>query len=323
MRGEARKALMAGVLSRGGGRPLLAIDGESLTVEEVVRVARNAEPVKLGHAAVRRMEASRNALLEIVKSGRPAYGVTTGFGQLENVPISKGDALRLQENLVRSHAAGAGPPLPDDDVRASMLIRANALAKGHSGVRPAVVGQLLGMLNKGVHPLVPSRGSLGASGDLAPLAHIALVMIGEGEAHSAGKRMEGGSALRAAHLTPLRLEAKEGLAILNGTAVMAGLGCLLVGDALQLLKDAEIAASMSFEALRGSPAPFDERLSKLKKQVGQQLVAGNMLRLLRESEIFESHKGPHRVQDPHSLRCIPQVLAACFASIHYAPPVLA
>src|SRR6059036_2089158 len=233
MRAEARKALMAGVLSRGGGRPLLAIDGESLTVEEVVRVARNAEPVKLGHAAVRRMEASRNALLEIVKSGRPAYGVTTGFGQLENVPISKGDALRLQENLVRSHAAGAGPPLPHDDVRASMLIRANALAKGYSGVRPEVVELLLGMLNHGVNPVVPSRGSLGASGDLAPLAHIALVMIGEGEVDTDGKRKSGGSALQSAGLTPLRLEAKEGLAVLNGTAVMSALGCLVVADALQ------------------------------------------------------------------------------------------
>src|SRR2546425_10639143 len=275
MRGEARKALMAGVLSRGGGRPLVAIDGESLTVEEVVRVARNAEPVKLGHAAIRRMEASRNALLEIVKSGRPAYGVTTGFGQLENVPISKGDALRLQENLVRSHAAGAGPPLPHDDVRASMLIRANALAKGYSGVRPEVVELLLGMLNRGVHPVVPSRGSLGASGDLAPLAHIALVMIGEGEARKGEKRIPGGGALRSAGLKPLRLEAKEGLAILNGTAVIAGLGCLLVADALQLLKDAEIAASVSFEALRGSPAPFDPRLSRLKKQGGQHLLAGH------------------------------------------------
>ena len=291
-------------------------------MEEVVRVARAGEPVKLSRVALRRIEACHEALERIVDAGRPAYGVTTGFGQLENVPISKGDRLRLQENLVRSHAAGAGPPLWEDDVRASMLIRANALAKGYSGVRPEVVEMLLGMLNHGVHPVVPSRGSLGASGDLAPLAHIALVMIGEGEARSGEKRTDGGDALRAAGLKPLRLEAKEGLAILNGTAVMAGLGCLLVADALQLLKDAEIAASMSFEALRGSPAPFDERLSRLKKQVGQHLVAGNMVKLLRDSEIVESHKGPHRVQDPYSLRCIPQVLGACFESIHYARQVL-
>jgi histidine ammonia-lyase len=181
---------------------------------------------------------------------------------------------------------------------------------------------LLGMLNRGVHPVVPSRGSLGASGDLAPLAHIALVMIGEGEARKGEKRIPGGAALRSAGLKPLRLEAKEGLAILNGTAVMAGLGCLLVADALQLLKDAEIAASVSFEALRGSPAPFDARLSRLKKKVGQHLVAGNMVKLLQDSEIVKSHKGPHRVQDPYSLRCIPQVLGACFESIHYARQVL-
>ena len=301
---------------------MLAIDGESLTVEEVVRVARAGEPVKLSRLGLRRVQECHAVLRRIVESGRPVYGVTTGFGQLENVPIPKGDLLRLQENLVRSHAAGAGPPLHVDDVRASILIRANALAKGYSGVRPEVVDLLLGMLNKGVHPVVPSRGSLGASGDLAPLAHVALVMIGEGEAFVGERRMPGGAALRSAGLKPLRLEAKEGLAILNGTAVMAGLGCLLVADALQLLKDSEIAASMSFEALRGSPAPFDERLSRLKKQVGQHLVAGNMVKLLQDSEIVKSHKGPHRVQDPYSLRCIPQVLGACFESIHYARQVL-
>src|SRR2546425_347021 len=224
---------MALAPSPAGGRPLLAIDGESLTVEEVVRVARGGEPVKLSHLALTRVEAGHAALLRIVRTGKPVYGVTTGFGQLENVPISKADLLRLQENLVRSHAAGAGPPLHVDDVRASILIRANALAKGYSGVRHEVVDLLLG-----------------------------------------------------------------------------------------LLKDAEIAASMSFEGLRGSPAPFDARLARLKKQVGQHLVAGNMVKLLRDSEIVQSHKGPHRVQDPYSLRCIPQVLGACFESIHYARQVL-
>src|SRR5437867_1431375 len=236
----------------GGGGPLLAIDGESLTLEEVVHVARARGPVRLSPPARRRVEASHAALLRIVKAGRVAYGVTTGFGQLENVLISAKDARKLQENLVRSHAAGTGPPLREEEVRAAMLIRANALAKGYSGVRPVVVDHLVRMLNAGVHPVVPSRGSLGASGDLAPLAHIALVMIGEGEAVVRGRRMGGRAALRAARLRPLQLEAKEGLAVLNGTAVMAGLGCLLVADALQLLKDAEIAASMSFEALRGT-----------------------------------------------------------------------
>jgi len=301
---------------------LLTIDGDSLTVEEVARVARAGEPVRLARTALRRVEASRDALVRIVKSGRATYGVNTGFGELEHVPIPKADALRLQENLVRSHAVGVGPPLSEDEVRASLLIRANALAKGYSGVRPAVVDLLLGMLNKAVHPVVPSRGSLGASGDLAPLAHIALVMIGEGEAVYKGKRVAGRAALHAAGLKPLRLESKEGLAVLNGTAVMSGLGCLLVADALALLRDAEIAASMSLEALRGSPKPFDERLARLKRQIGQHLVAGNMTKLLRGSEIAESHKGPHRVQDPYSLRCIPQILGACFESFHYARQVL-
>ena len=301
---------------------MLTIDGESLTVEEVVRVARGREPVRLSRTAVRRVQASRQALERIVRSGRLAYGITTGFGDLENVAIPRGDILRLQENLVRSHAVGVGPPLSEDEVRASLLIRANALAKGYSGVRPAVVELLVGMLNKGVHPVVPSRGSLGASGDLAPLAHIALVMIGEGEAVVRKRRTSGRAALRAAGLRPLRLEAKEGLAVLNGTAVMAGLGCLLVADSLQLVKDAEIAASMSFEALRGSIAPFDERLARLKRQPGQHLVAANLLKLLQGSEIVTSHPGTHRVQDPYSLRCIPQVLGAVFESVHYARQVL-
>ena len=313
---------MAAPASPARGRRVLTIDGESLTIEDVARVARGREPVRLSRTALRRVEVSREALVRIVKGGHPVYGVTTGFGQLENVAIPNSDILRLQKNLVRSHAVGVGPPLSEDEVRASILIRANALAKGFSGVRPAVVELLLGMLNKGVHPVVPSRGSLGASGDLAPLAHIALVMIGEGEAVFRGRRMAGRSALRAAGLRPLRLESKEGLAVLNGTAVMAGLGCLLVADSLQLLKDAEIAASMSFEALRGSPAPFDARLARLKRQVGQHLIAANLLKLLQGSEIVRSHPGPHRVQDPYSLRCIPQVLGAAFESMHYARQVL-
>ncbi len=297
---------------------MLTIDGESLTVEEVARVARGREPVRLSPLAVRRVQASRRSIERIVRRGRPVYGVTTGFGDLENVAIRRSDVLRLQENLVRSHAVGVGPALPEDAVRAALLIRANALAKGYSGVRPSVVELVLGMLNAGVHPVVPSRGSLGASGDLAPLAHIALVMIGEGEAVVRGRRMAGRAALRAARLRPVRLEAKEGLAVLNGTAVMAGVGCLAVADALRLLKDAVVAASMSFEALRGSPAPFDERLARLKRQPGQRLVAGNLSKLLKGSRIVTSHPGPHRVQDPYSLRCIPQVLGAVHETIHFA-----
>ncbi len=318
----ARKALTALPHRSDGGRSVLTIDGESLTVEGVVRVARGREPVRLSPLSVKRIQASRESVERIVKSGRPVYGVTTGFGDMENVAVRPADLLRLQENLVRSHAAGVGPPLPEGAVRAALLIRANALAIGHSGVRPAVVDLLLGMLNRGVHPVVPSRGSLGASGDLAPLAHVALVMIGEGEAMFRGRRMAGRAALRAARLRPLRLEAKEGLAVLNGTAVMAGVGCLAVADSLRLLKDAEIAASMSFEALRGSPAPFDERLARLKRHPGHRLVAAHLRRLLQGSQIVASHRGPHRVQDPYSLRCIPQVLGAVYESVNRARNVL-
>ena len=301
---------------------MILLDGSTLTVERVLAVARDREKVALAPAARRAIERSHRALEGIVRRGEPAYGITTGFGELERVRIPPSQVRELQVNLIRSHAVGTGAPLPSEAVRAGMLIRANALAKGYSGVRPAVIDLLLGMLNKGVHPVVPSRGSLGASGDLAPLAHIALVMIGEGEALYRGKRLAGRAALRAARLKPLRLESKEGLAVLNGTAVMSGLGCLLVADALALLRDAEIAASMSLEALRGSPKPFDERLARIKRQIGQHLVAGNMTKLLRGSEIAESHKGPHRVQDPYSLRCIPQILGACFESFHYARQVL-
>src|SRR3989454_605447 len=280
---RARKTLMARPPSPAGGDLLLTIDGESLTVEEVVRVARAGEPVTLSRVALRRIEASRAALLRIVESGRPVYGVNTGFGQLENAPVSKADLLRLQENLVRSHAAGAGPPLREDDVRASILIRANALAKGYSGGRPAVVEPRLGMLNRGVHPVVPSRGSLGASGDLAPLAHIALVLVGEGEAEVGGQILPGAKALAKAKLDPLVLQSKEGLAIINGTSVMAAVGAIVVNDGLRLAKDAQVAASMSFEALRGSPKPFDDRLVGLKPQPGAREVAANLRRLLRGS----------------------------------------
>ena len=304
------------------GRTLLTIDGESLTVEEVVRVARRDESVRISPAAEKRVRASRAAVEAIVKSGALAYGITTGFGQLESVAIPPAEVIRLQKNLVRSHAVGVGPPLLDDEVRASLLIRANALAKGYSGVRPKVVQLLVEMLNRGVVPVVPAKGSLGASGDLAPLAHIALVMMGEGEATVRGRRMGGRAALRAARLAPIQFESKEGLAVTNGTAVMGGLGCLTVSDALDLLRDAEIAASMSFEALRASPQPFDERLSRLKRQAGQHLIAANMLRLLEGSEIIPSHKGPHRVQDAYSLRCIPQVLGAAYETIAHARTIL-
>jgi len=316
------RALCRGPAFAPRGRAVLTIDGDSLTVEEVVRVARRGEAVRISAAAMKRIRASRAAVDAIVQSGTLAYGIKTGFGQLETVAIPEADVIRLQQNLVRSHAVGVGAPLPEDEVRAALLVRANALVKGYSGIRPAVAQLLVDMLDRGVVPVVPAKGSLGASGDLAPLAHIALVMMGEGQATVQGQMLDGRAALRAAKLAPIRFESKEGLAVTNGTAVMAGLGCLLVSDATDLLRDAQIAAAMSFEALRASPQPYDERISRVKRHVGQHAVAANMLRLLEGSEIIPSHKGPHKVQDAYSLRCIPQVLGAVYETVAHARAIL-
>ena len=297
---------------------MLSIDGRSLDVDDLVRVARQDEEVRLAPAAARRVDEGRRTLETILARGTVAYGIKTGFGELEHVVISDADAKQLQVNLLRSTAVGLGDPLPAEIVRGALLLRANTLAKGHSGVRREVVELLLEMLNRGVHPVMPSRGSLGASGDLAPLAHLGLVLIGEGAATLEGETLEGRAALQRAGLEPIRLEPKEGLALINGTSVMTAVGALVVHDANGLLKDAQIAASLSFEALRGSPTPYDDRYVRLKPQPGARETAANLRRLLRDSEVIPSHKGLHRVQDPYSLRCIPQVLGACRAAVDFA-----
>ena len=299
-----------------------SIDGRSLDLADVVAVARGREPVRLAPAAAKRVDASRRALEKVVAKGALAYGIKTGFGELANVAISDADVRALQINLLRSHAVGQGPPLRQDEVRAALLLRANTLAMGYSGVRRILVTRLLQLLNRGVHPVIPSRGSLGASGDLAPLAHLGLVLVGEGEAEVDGHVLPGDKALAQADFEPLVLQSKEGLAIVNGTSVMAGVGALLVHDGLRLVKDAQIAASMSFEALRGSPKPFDDRLVSLKPQPGAREVAANLRRLLRGSEIIPSHKGPHKVQDPYTLRCLPQVLGAVRSALSDAAVAL-
>ncbi|HYM40173.1 MAG TPA: histidine ammonia-lyase [Thermoplasmata archaeon] len=297
---------------------MLSVDGRSLTVDDLVRVARGEEKVRLAPAAAKRVDEGRRTLEAILARGTVAYGIKTGFGELEHVVISDADAKQLQLNLIRSTAVGLGDPLPTEVVRGSLLLRANTLAKGHSGVRRAVVHLLLEMLNRGVHPAMPSRGSLGASGDLAPLAHLSLVLIGEGRADVRGEILGGARALERAGLEPIVLEPKEGLALINGTSVMTAVGALAVHDGHGLLKDAQIAASVSFEALRGSPVPYDDRYVRLKPQPGAREVAANLRRLLRDSRIVASHKGAHRVQDPYSLRCIPQVLGACRTAVDFA-----
>src|SRR5213595_2197436 len=224
-----------------------SIDGRSLDLADVVAVARGREPVRLAPAAAKRVDASRRALEKVVAKGTLAYGIKTGFGELANVAISDADVRALQLNLLRSHAIGQGPPLRKDEVRAALLLRANTLAMGYSGVRRILVTRLLEFLNRGVHPVIPSRGSLGASGDLAPLAHMGLVLIGEGDAEVDGQILPGEKALAKANLSPLVLQSKEGLAIINGTSVMAAVGALLVKDGLRCLRTAR------------SPAPFSSK----------------------------------------------------------------
>ena len=298
----------------------LAVDGR-LAAEDIVRVARSGHPVTLSPAAVEAIRACRGLIDRIAVSQRPVYGVTTGVGELRNVFISPQDAMRLQQNIIRSHAAGVGDPLPEDAVRATMLLRAHTLARGYSGVRPGIVRLLVGMLNAGVHPLIPAQGSVGASGDLAPLAHLALAMTGEGTADHKDKRMPAGVALRRARLRPVRLRAKEGLALINGTQVMTALAVLALVDAERLVKIADIAAAMSFEALAATDEPLDSALHALRPHPGQQASAANLRALIEGSENVAAGRAA-TVQDAYSLRCAPQVHGAARDALSYVRRVL-
>lgn len=302
----------------------LEINGHDLALADVERIAFDrASRVRMSERSRRAVEAARAFVDRIVAEGRVVYGVTTGFGALSEVVIAPDRIRELQANLIRSHAAGLGPPLPAAEVRAITLLRANVLAAGYSGARPEVVDLLLEMLNRGVHPVIPERGSVGASGDLAPLSHLALVVIGEGEAEVAGERMPGGEALARAGLAPVVLEAKEGLALNNGTQVQTGIGALALLRAERAIDTAEVAGAMSLEGLRGTPDAFDAALQRLRRHPGQAESAALLRRLLRESEIRESHRhGDPRVQDAYSLRCMPQVHGAARAGLAYARSVI-
>ena len=289
----------------------VVLDGGALAVADVVAVARRGAPVALGPEARRRLEAARAVVEDVIARGEVVYGVNTGFGELSRVHISDGDLATLQQNLLRSHAAGVGEPLPDEVVRGMLLLLAASQARGHSGVRPVVAERVVEMLNRGAMPVVPARGSLGASGDLAPLAHIGLVLIGEGEATLDGERLPGRAALERAGLAPITLAAKEGLAIINGTHLMAAAGALAIHDAHILVESAEVAAGMSLEALRGTDVPFDARIQAVRRQAGQVETAAHMRALLAGSAIIPSHRTDDpRIQDPYTLRCIPQVIGA-------------
>ncbi len=289
---------------------MIELTGNSLTFEQLYDVSLRAHPVQLHTSARSRMEASRAVIERLVASNTTAYGVNTGFGELAHVRVSADQIRKLQLNLVRSHACGVGVPLTEAETRAMLLLRANTLAKGFSGVRPIVVELLCAMLNRGVHPVIPAQGSVGASGDLAPLAHIAQVVIGEGEAILQAERLSGSQAMHRAGIAPLVLEAKEGLALLNGTQGMLALCALALRDAQVLADTADVAAALSLDALRGSPAAFDERIPSVRPHPGAVTTARNLTRLNAGSEIRESHRSAERdprVQDAYSLRCIPQV----------------
>lgn len=290
-------------------------------------VARAARRVRLSDEAADRIRASRAVVERIVASGATAYGITTGFGDLADVRIEPSQTAELQHNLIRSHAAGVGDRLPTDVVRAMLLLRANTLAIGLSGVRPGVPQLLIEMLNAGVHPVIPSRGSVGASGDLAPLAHLALVAIGEGTATSSDGATEtsGADALAQAGLEPLVLEAKEGLALLNGTQLMAGIAALVHADASRLVDQADLIGAMSLDAMLGTAAAFDEALIGARPHPGQVRSAANLRRHIGDSGIWQSHRRDteHRVQDAYSLRCMPQVHGAVRDALDHLGRVLA
>lgn len=283
--------------------------GSNLTITDVVRVARGRAPVGLDAAAVARIEKARRFVEDLSERGVVAYGVTTGVGKLSDVAISAGYTEELQRNLLRSHACAVGDRLRDDVVRATCLLRANALARGHSGVRLSVVEMLIKLLNTGVIPFIPEQGSLGASGDLAPLAHLALVLIGEGEAIVGGRRLPGSEALTEAGLQPLTLQAKEGLALINGTQVMGAIGALAVFDSSNLAATADAAGALTAEALRFIPAAFDPRIQAVRGHPGQIETARRLLVLLEGSGLVTS-PGELRVQDAYSGRCMPQVHGA-------------
>jgi histidine ammonia-lyase len=291
----------------------IAIDGERLTLENLYSIVFHGAEAEILASARERMNASRAVVEKLVEAGTAVYGVSTGFGKMASTRISRDEIRQLQLNLVRSHACGVGAPLSEPAVRAMLALRANAIAKGFSGVRPIVAETLVTMLNRGVHPVIPAQGSVGASGDLAPLAHLAQVAIGEGRAIYRGREMSGADAIRAAEIAPLVLEAKEGLALLNGTQGMLALLALALREAEIAVGTADVAAALSLDALRGSPAAFDARIAGVRPHAGHAITARNIERLNRGSEIRESHRSPDkdpRVQDPYSLRCAPQVHGA-------------
>src|SRR5262252_1922345 len=301
----------------------MQLKGEQISLVQLAAVALGGEAVRISPVARPRILAARKAIEQIVERDAVVYGVNTGFGKLSDVRIPHRELRQLQLNLVRSHACGIGNPLSEAEVRAMMVLRANVLALGFSGIRFEVIELLCEMLNERVCPVVPEKGSVGASGDLAPLAHLALTVIGEGEALLKGQRMPSAEAVERAHLKPLQLEAKEGLALLNGTQAMHAVGGLALLRAKRLARVADVSGAMSLEALKGTPVAFDLRLQDARPHPGQKAVAKHLLSLMEGSEIRESHlESDPRVQDAYSLRCMPQVHGAVRGALAHCEDVL-
>jgi histidine ammonia-lyase len=296
----------------------LVLDGNTLTIGDVYRASKGAVKLSFGSSAKRRMAASRRIVEEWMESGETVYGVTTGFGELSNVRISREHIGKLQENLIMSHSAGAGDPLPDEIVRAMMVLRLNALASGYSGIRIETMEFFRKVFNAGIVPVIPSKGSVGSSGDLVPLAHLVLACTGNGNVTYRGWAMKSSVALKRIGLKPWKLAAKEGLALVNGTQMMTAFGALAVHEARELTRIADIAGAMTVEALKGSDTAFDARIHSLRPYEGQRACAGNLRLLMARSEIRESHRHDDpRIQDAYSIRCIPQVHGASRDAIQY------
>ena len=295
---------------------VIQISGNELTLEEIVKVAREGYKVELTKEAEARVVKSRDIVDEIVANNRVIYGITTGFGKFSDVTISGEDCKKLQRNLIISHACGAGKAFSNEIVKTIMLLRANALAKGYSGIRLSTLKTLMEMINKGVNPIIPEKGSLGASGDLAPLSHMVLPMLGEGKAEFNGEILSGRKAMEKAGIETVELTAKEGLALINGTQAMTAVGALAVYDSINLLKISDIAAALSIEALRGVKDAFDPRTHSIRPHKGQIQTAKNILNLT-EGSTFVTRQGEMRVQDAYSLRCVPQVHGASKDAVEY------
>lgn len=301
------------------------LTGTNISIQDVALIARaktGEAHLKISEPSMELMIKSRKLILDIVKKGKPVYGINTGFGALASKQIADEDLEQLQYNLIRSHCTGVGRPFSREVTRAIMLSRANCLIQGYSGVTPETIALLLDFINFGIHPVIPEKGSVGASGDLAPLSHVALALIGEGEVEFNGKILRSDFAIHQIGKEPARLGPKDGLALINGTSVMLALGCLAVVDAEKIVKHADIISCLTLDAVRGTPSAFDKRISQLKPQPGQVHVSENLLKIIDGSKIINSHPDDGKVQDPYSLRCIPQVHGACRQTLAHARDVL-